>query len=129
LEVTSFRQGKKRDGANVGDGSSLREGHGDGRGRHVIGKFGDDEYIERAESEEGGLELTAKLFDGRADGFKTVKGIVKKPIAGVCGVTDLMAKEGHQLPLSRGWAATYLRCACGMRMSSEGKMKNLCGTE
>lgn len=59
LEVTSFRQGKKRDGANVGDGSSLRESHGDGRGRNVIGKFGDDENIEGAESEEGGLELAA----------------------------------------------------------------------
>lgn len=53
-EVARFRQGKKRDGANVGDGASLREGHGDGRGRNVVREFGDDENIEGAEREEGG---------------------------------------------------------------------------
>jgi hypothetical protein len=27
---------------------------------------------------------------------------VKKTVAGICGVTDLMAKEGHQWSPSRG---------------------------
>ena len=85
---------------NTGDGSSLGEGHGDGCGGDVIGKFGDDENIEGAEREEGGLELAAEFFDGFADGFKTIVRIVKKPIAGICGVADLMAKEGHQWPPS-----------------------------
>ena len=40
------------------------------------------------------------MFDGGADGFETVVRIVKKPIAGVCSVADLMAEEGHQWPLS-----------------------------
>jgi len=102
LKIASFRQGKKRDGVNAGDGSSLREGHGNGCGRDVIGKFGDDQHIERAEREEGGLELAAEFFDGGADGFKTIERIVKKSIAGVCGVADLMAEKGHQWPLS--WA-------------------------
>ncbi len=44
---------------DAGDGSSLRESHGNGRRRDVIGKFGDDEDIKGAESEEGGLELAA----------------------------------------------------------------------
>jgi hypothetical protein len=48
------------------------------------------------------LELAAEFFDGGADGFKMIEGIVKKAIAGVCGVTDLMAEKGHQWPLS--WA-------------------------
>jgi hypothetical protein len=47
------------------------------------------------------LELAAEFFDGGADGFKTIEGIVKKTIACVCGVAYLMAKEGHQWPLSR----------------------------
>ena len=85
---------------DVGDGAPLREGHGDGCGGDVIGKFGDDENIEGAECEERGLELAAEFFDGFADGFKTIVRIVKKPITGVCGVTDLMAKEGHQWPPS-----------------------------
>ena len=81
---------------NAGDGSSLREGHGDGRGRDFIGKFGDDEHIEGAESKEGGLELAAEFFDGGADGLKTIQRIVKKTVAGVCGVADLMTEEGHR---------------------------------
>jgi len=101
-EVASFRQGKKRYGVDVGDSSSLRECHRDGSGRNVIGKFGDDENIEGAEREEGGLELAAEFFDGGADGFKTIQRIVKKTVAGICGVTDLMAKEGHQWSPSRG---------------------------
>jgi len=44
---------------DAGDSSSLRESHGNGCGRDVIGKFGDDENIKGSESEEGGLELAA----------------------------------------------------------------------
>ena len=58
-EIASFRQENKRNGANAGDGSSLRKGHRDGRGRDVIGEFGNYEDIEGAEREEGGLELAA----------------------------------------------------------------------
>src|SRR5207245_7363504 len=58
-EVASFRQGEKWNGADVGDGSALREGYGDGRGRDVIGKFRNDENIEGAEREVRGLELAA----------------------------------------------------------------------
>lgn len=87
---------------DAGDGASLGEGDRDGRGRDVIGKFGDDEDIEGAKREERGLELAAEFFDGGADGFKTIERIVKKTIAGVGGVTDLMAKEGHPWPPS--WA-------------------------
>ncbi len=106
MEVASFRQGKKWNGANVGDGSSMREGHGDSRGRNVIGKFRDDEHIEGAEGKEGGSELAAQFFDGVADGFKTIQRIVKKTVAGVCGVADLMAEEGHQWSPSKGRATT-----------------------
>ena len=80
---------------NTGDGSSIGESHGDGGGRNVIRKFGDDQNIEGAEREEGRLHFTAEFFDGFANGFKTIVGIVKKPVAGVCGVADLMAEEGH----------------------------------
>ncbi len=86
---------------NVGDGASLIEGNGDGRGRDVIGEFGNDQDIKGAEGEEGGQELAAQFFDGSADGFKTIERIVKQAITGVCGVTDLMAEEGHQWPPSR----------------------------
>jgi hypothetical protein len=99
-EVASFRQGKKRYGADVGDGSSLREGHRDGSWRNLIGKFGDDENVEGAERKEGGLELAAEFFDGGTDGFKTIQRVVKKTVAGICRVTDLMAKEGHRGPPS-----------------------------
>ena len=44
---------------NVGDSASLKEGHGNGSGRDVAGKFGNNEDIEGAEREEGGVELAA----------------------------------------------------------------------
>jgi len=99
LDVTSFRYWKERNGANIGNGASLRKGHGKGSWGDFIGKFGDDENIKGAEREERGLELAAQIFDGIADGFETIHGIVKEPVAGVCGVTDLMAEEGHRVLL------------------------------
>jgi len=87
---------------DAGNGSAIGEGHGDGGGRNVVGIFGDDHDIERAESEEGRLQLATELFDGGADGFDTIMRIVKKPVTGVCGVADLVAEEGHRLPLSGG---------------------------
>ena len=102
LGVVSFRYWKKRDGVNIGDGASLRKGHGESRWGDFVREFGDDENIEGAEREEGGLELAAKFFDGVADGCQTVRWIVEKPVAGVCGVTDLMAEEGHRGSPSKG---------------------------
>jgi hypothetical protein len=40
-----------------------------------------------------------------------------------------MAKEGHQWAPFRGRAATLSKCACGMRLSREGKMNFLGGPE
>ena len=102
LDVASFRYGKKRDGANIGNGASLRKGHGEGRWGDFVGEFGDDENIEGAERDEGRLYLATQVFDGVADGFQTIKGIVEKPVAGVCGIADLMAEERHRGSPSRG---------------------------
>jgi hypothetical protein len=87
---------------NVGNGASLRKGHGEGRRGDFVGEFGDDENIEGAEREERGLEFAAEFFDGIADGFQPIRGIVKKPVSGVCGVTDLMTEERHRGSPSKG---------------------------
>jgi len=102
LDIASFRYGEKRDGVNVGNGASLRKGHREGRWGDFVGEFGDDENIEGAEREEGGLELAAELFDRVADGRQTIRRIVEKPVAGVCGVADLMTEERHRGSPSKG---------------------------
>jgi hypothetical protein len=38
-----------------------------------------------------------------------IQGIVEKPVAGVCGVTDLMTEEGHRGLPSRGESCDTLK--------------------
>src|SRR5579883_394533 len=102
-----FRQGKQRVGMDTGNGSSLGEDHGDVRERDVLREFGDNEDIKGAKGEKGGLDVSAKFFDGGADGFVAVMGIAKKAFTGIGCVADLMAIEGHVLPLSWGRAALF----------------------
>ena len=102
----SFRKRKQGIGVDVGDGTALRKGDGDVRGGDMLREFGDYEHIEGTEGEERGLQVAAELFDGVTNGFIAIVGIVEQAFAGVCCVTDLMAKVGHVLPLSRAGAAT-----------------------
>ena len=85
---------------DAGDSSALGKGHGDVGEGDVLRKFRDDKDIEGAQGEEGGLEVSAELFNGFADGFVAVVGIAEKPVTSIGGVADLMAIEGHALPLS-----------------------------
>jgi len=95
-----FRKGKQGIGVEAGDRSALGEGHSDVRKGDVLREFRDDEDIEGAQGEEGGLELSAKFFNGFADGSIAIMGIAEEPFTSVGGVADLMAIEGHALPLS-----------------------------
>lgn len=87
---------------NAGDRSSVGEGYSDSSRRDVDRELGDDENVEGADGEVGGLEFSAKLLDGGADGFVRITRIAQKPPAGVRGVANLMAVKRHWVTLSRG---------------------------
>ena len=95
LQRADLRQGQKRDGMNVGDGSSLREGHRDGGGRYFVGELRDNQNIELTNGEEGGLQGSAKFFDGVADRVVAIGGIAKQTLSRVRGVADLVAIKRH----------------------------------
>ena len=95
MGVGHFRKRKQVVGVDAGDSSALGEGHSEVGEGDVLREFGDDKDIEGAQGKEGGLELSAELFNGVADGFIAVMGIAEEPFTGVGGVADLMAIEGH----------------------------------
>ena len=63
---------KKTRGVNLRDVTAREEGDGDVGGRHRFREFGDGEDIEGIQSKENCVEITAKRFDGCADGFKAI---------------------------------------------------------
>ena len=88
--------GEKKCGLDVSHGTASGESDGDGRGGDVVWKFSDGQDVEGAESEERGMDLAAKLFDGRAHRFQAVLGILHQARPSFLGVADLMAEVGHE---------------------------------
>ncbi len=90
-----LRGGEERRGLDIGYSAATGKGHGDGCGGNGVWHFGDGENIEGAEGEEGRVDLAAKFFDGSANGFETVLGVLHEAGPGFLGVADLMTEKWH----------------------------------
>ncbi len=75
MERDGLRGREERNGLDVGHGATAGEGDADVGGSYGVREFGDGQDVKAAGGEEGSAELTAEVFDGSADGFKTIFGI------------------------------------------------------
>jgi len=87
--------GEKKRGLDVSHGTASGESNGDGRGGDVVWKFGDSQDVEGAKNEEGGMDFAAKLFDGSANRFEAVLGVLHEARPSFLGIADLMAEVRH----------------------------------
>ena len=129
MRIGGLRKRKQGIGVDTGDGSALGKGHSDVGEGDVLREFGDDEDIKRAQGEEGGLELSAKFFNGVADGFKAIMGIAEEPFTSVCGVADLMAIEGHAFATFLGVGLMLSHGAPREMSCQERKKEKICQQE
>lgn len=60
----------------MGNSASPGKSDGDVGGGDVVWEFGDGQDIETAGGEESGADIAAQVFDGSADGFKTIIGML-----------------------------------------------------
>jgi hypothetical protein len=116
-----FGGGEKRVCLDVGNGPTACKGDADVGGSDVVWEFGDGEHVKSSGGEECGLDLSTKPFDGSANGFKAIFGILENAEPGIGSKTDLMAKVGHsasQFSGGRGFGG-FFKTGPGGRVCQE----------
>ena len=68
--------GEQWNGLDMGNGASPGEGNGNVGGGDVVREFGYSQDVETASSEESGADVAAHVFNGCADGFKAIIGML-----------------------------------------------------
>ena len=103
---------KKARGVNLRDVTAGEEGDGDVGRRHRFREFGDGEDVEGIQSKENCVEITAKRFDGCADGFKAIL-IFNDATPSGAGETDLVREMRHGNSFwGKGLRPRLGQCAC-----------------
>lgn len=91
-----LRGTEERGGLNTGDRATTGKSNSNGRGRNAIGKFRDDKKIVVASSEKSGVNGSAKILNGNADGVEAILRIANQLVPSVSGIADLMAEIRHR---------------------------------
>ena len=92
-----LRSAEELRGVGTGHIASREQGDVNGGSGNALGEVAEEQDVEGIEGKKSGEDLPVKRFNGGTNDFKTILSVLKNTGPSRAGVTDLVAKVGHEV--------------------------------